>query len=241
VRIEEKPFRPDPPPNVLVFYRRPPPDNASTAEQLTESWIAAAKKQLTDADPRVLRAALQHALSVPAMPPTARAAASRSAIVLASSDPGLQRALMRSGLAVRPVTFTPFDEAAASKISHFETYNRTAAGQRVADLVRALGNEPRAILIGDGDAALPALLARAIVPVERTIVDVGEFDTSSDDAFVERLYIPGLLRAGGLQTAMSMATGRVIIHGAGTRFTLQGVDAQPRKLTAAEILRLLKN
>ena len=76
----------------------------------------------------------------------------------------------------------------------FETYNRTPASQRVADIANALSDTPRAILIADGDAALPALLAQAVVQAERVIVDVDGFDNSSDAAFLERLYIPGLRR-----------------------------------------------
>jgi hypothetical protein len=37
-----------------------------------------------------------------------------------------------------------------------------------------------------------------------------------------------------------MATGRVVIHNAGDRFTLEGPRIEPRKLTSAEIVTLLK-
>jgi hypothetical protein len=110
---------------------------------------------------------------------------------------------------------------------------------RVVDLVRALSEVPGAILVADGDAALPGLLAGAIVPISRSILDVGEFDSSDDAAFIDRLYIPGLRRAGDLQTAMTMNGGRVVIHNAGARFTLPRAEVEPRKLTAMEItLRL---
>ena len=53
------------------------------------------------------------------------------------------------------------------------------------------------------DHAAPALhlrrvvlLASAVMPVTRAILDVSGFDTSSDAAFLERVYIPGLRRAG---------------------------------------------
>ena len=138
------------------------------------------------------------------------------------------------------MSFTPFDAEAASKISRFETYNRTPASQRVADLAQALAAAPRAILIADGEAALPALLAQAAVPVARAIVEVSEFDNSSDPAFLERLYIPGLRRAGDLQTAVSMSTGPIFIHGAGSRFKLEGPRIEPRRLTVREILELAR-
>ena len=57
--------------------------------------------------------------------------------------------------------------------------------------------------------------------------------------FVDRLYIPGLRRAGDLQTAVSMATGAVVIHNAGDRFALDGPQIDARKLTPADIVARL--
>ena len=78
------------------------------------------------------------------------------------------------------IPFTPFDTAAAAQIKHFETYNRTAAGQRVADIVSALRAHPGAALVASGDAALAGLLAAAVAPAHFAVLDVGNFDTSSD-------------------------------------------------------------
>ena len=58
-------------------------------------------------------------------------------MLLAGSDPELERRAIRAGFSVRHVTFTPVDAAAAGKVRHFETYNRTAAAQQVADIVAA--------------------------------------------------------------------------------------------------------
>jgi dienelactone hydrolase len=238
-RVEEKPFTPEPLHRLLVFYGRALPENAVTPDQLTEQWIAAAQRQLASAVPAVLRSALLHSLSL--QPPApARRLSGRPAVVLASSDEELARALKRAGLEVRPVAFTPFDTDAAAKVDQFETYNRTPAGQRVADIANALRQAPRAILIADGDAALPALLAQALVPVERAIVDVDGFDTSSDDAFVERLYIPGLRRAGDLETALRGAGTSIVIHGAGTSFRVEGPRVAARRLGAGEIVQLAR-
>jgi hypothetical protein len=161
-------------------------------------------------------------------------------VVLATERPDLPGALVKAGFSVRRVSFTPFDAEAASKISSFETYNRTPASQRVADIALALTAAPRAILVADGEAALPALLAQAAAPVERAIVEVGEFDNASDQAFLDRLYIPGLRRAGDLQTAVSMSAGPIFIHGAGSRFKLEGPRIEPRRLTVREILDLAR-
>lgn len=239
VRIEEKPFHPDPLPALLVFHQRPLPDGAIDAEQLTAGWIAAAGRQWSSADPQLLRAALRHALApeVRGLPPPGR---SGRLVVLATQDPELEPALKRAGFAVRRVAFTPQDAAAAAKIEHFETYNRTPASQRVADIAQALREAPHAALVADGAAGPAGLLALAVAPADRAVLDAGQFDTSSDAAYLERLYIPGLLRAGGLQTAASMAAGRVVIHNAGTSFGVKGPAILPQRLSAREIVARLK-
>ena len=237
VRVAERPFEPDRLRDLLVFFDRPLPAGAVSPAELTEQWIASAKRQLREGDRRTLEKALLHALSLEPAPGEGKG---RPAVVLASERPELGEALARAGFTVRRVRFTPFDADAAAKISRFETYNRTRAGQRVADLARALAAAPRAILIADGEAGLPALLALAVSPVTRAIVDVSEFDNSSDQAFLERLYVPGLRRAGDLQTAVSMSTGPIIVHGAGPRFKLEGPRIEARRLQVREILELAK-
>jgi hypothetical protein len=125
-------------------------------------------------------------------------------------------------------------------VRHFDTYNRTAAGRRVEQVVAAVRANPGAAIVADGDGALAALLASAVVSVPVAVLDVGRFDTSSDDAFLERLYIPGLRRAGDLQTAASLARGKLVVHNAGDRFTVRGVEVQSRALTAGEIAASLR-
>jgi hypothetical protein len=239
--VPEKPFQVDRLPELLVFHGRPLPDGALGAEALAESWIDAARLQLGAAGGPPFRRTLLHALGFTRQEPDLTAPpAARRRVVFASADRELARALARGGFDVRPVSFTPFDAAAAAKVRHFETYNRGPAGQRVADLVRALLNAPGAMLVADGEAALPALLAAAVAPVPRAVLDVDGFDVSSDAAFLARLDIPGLRRAGDLRTAAAMARGRLVAHNAGARFALDGVTTHARKLAAAEVVRLLR-
>jgi len=106
--------------------------------------------------------------------------------------------------------------------------------------VQALDENPGAMIVAGGDFGLPALLAAAVVPVARAIVDVGRFDNGSDQAFVERVYIPGLRRAGDFQTAIAMTRGRVEIHNAADRFTLEGARVQCDRLTPQQIAALLR-
>jgi hypothetical protein len=187
--------------------------------------------------------ALRHALGFGKTSPTAAAArhaASRRTVVVAGADADLIQQIRRSGLAVKTAEFTPFDAEEAAKIAHFDTYNRTAASQLVADIVAALRAAPGAALVAAGDAALAGLFAAAVEPGRRVILDVGTFDTSSDTAFVERLFIPGVRRAGDVSTAAALAGDRLVIHNAGERFHLTGATPRRTQLTAREIVSLLR-
>jgi hypothetical protein len=241
VKRPERDFTPDPLPGTLVFHTRALPEQAVTPKQLTENWIAAARQQLSAADPETLRRALHHALGAPeAAQKTGERAVRAREVILAEDDPELERQLASSGFKVRKMVFTPFDSDAAAKIRHFETYNRTAAGQRVADIVAEARNNPGAVFVAQGDAALTGLLAAAVTPFRMSVLDVGTFDTASDAEFVERLYIPGLRRAGDLQTAATLAGDAVVIHNAGERFVLSGAKVQRAKLTPREIVERLR-
>jgi len=247
-RVAEKPFRPDPLGDLLVFHERPLPEGAVTPEQLTAKWIAAAREQWARSDPRAWPTALVHSLGMelpeaasPSSPSAAPAPARSRTVVLATSDATLRPALVAAGFTVHPVDFSPFDAEAAAKIEHFATYNRTAASQRVADIVRALRQNPGAALVADGDAGPAGLLALAVAPASRAVIGVAGFDTSSDDAYLERLDIPGLRRAGGLQTAASMAALPIVVHDAGPRFDIRaaGMKVLAGRLASADVARAL--
>ena len=244
VRRAERNFTPDPLADALVFHNRPLPAGAVTPEKLTEHWIAAAKAQLSAANQQTVRRALLHALEYAddtAKPVEKTRARGPRTVLLASPDAELEALLKRDRVAVSAVTFTPFDAEAAAKIRLFDSYNRTAASQRVADIVAAARAHPGAVLVAQGDAALSGLLAAAVAPIDLAVLDVGAFDPTNDADFVQKLFIPGLRRAGDLQTAAGMAAGRLVVHNAGERFTLPGVKAGRTKLTAREIVGLIKD
>jgi dienelactone hydrolase len=238
VRVEEKGFSVEPLQNLLVFYQRPRPGNAVTQAQLTEQWIAAAKRQLTSTDLDTRLTALRDSLgfSPSGGPPTFdRADEKRPPVLLDAPDAELERELRRKGLRTVLIPFTPFDEPAAAKIRHFETYNRTPASQRVADIVAAIHKYPESVLVAKGEAALAGVLAMAVARPRIAILDVETFDTSSDDDFVRRLFIPGVRRGGDLQTAGGFLPDGSVIHNAGTRFAIDGVKVRAARLTPREI------
>jgi dienelactone hydrolase len=239
LHVGERAFEPDRLADLLVFHSRPLPEAALNAGQLTEQWIASARAQLAQADRRDAERALLHALALERHQPP-NDGTKPGVVVLAGENPELRAALERGGLLLRPVTLTPYDAEAAAKIAHFETYNRTLASQRVADIVRALDANPGAALLATGDLGPAALMAVAVAPVHQAVIDIAQFDNDSDDSFIERLYIPGVRRAGDFGTAIAMSTGSVVVHDAGARFKLPGVRLQSRKLEPREIIALIR-
>jgi dienelactone hydrolase len=240
----ERAFTPDPLNDLLVFHQRPLPSGALSAADVTRQWVEDATRQIASTAADVLGRSLAHALgygepaaSLPVPQPTG---ASSKTVLLGSPNAALEQQLRQSGFTVLPIPFTPFDTEAAAQIRHFETYNRTAASQRVADIVSAMRAHPGAALVASGDAALAGLLAAGVTPVRTAILDVGNFDTSSDADYLEHLYIPGIRRAGGLQTAASRAGAGVVIHNAGERFVLTGVRVQRAPLGPREIVAALR-
>jgi hypothetical protein len=239
VRRDERSFSPEGVSSLLVFFQQPLPANAVDVARLTDGWIAAAKRQLANPDGSPFNGALRHALGF-ASDSTGSARPSSSServqtVLLGAADPALERELTGAGLRVNVVSFTKFDEAAAGKVRHFETYNRTAASQRVADIVSALRAHPGAALVADGEAGLAGLLAAAIVPVPVAVLGVGQFNTSTDADYVKHVYIPGLRRAGDFQTAVAMARGEIVVHDASPEFDVRGVRAESSRLSAREI------
>lgn len=106
-----------------------------------------------------------------------------------------------------------------AKIRYFTTYNRTDVANRVQDILTALAylkSRPevsRVRLVGQGDAGLWCLLARAMATgIDATVVDAARFN-DEDDSYRERLFLPGLRRVGDLRTAAALAApGRLFIH-----------------------------
>ena len=266
VHPAERSFSPEPLASLLVFHQRALPADAVDVAHLTDQWIAAAKRQRASGEAPAFSAALRHVLGFAGedstgppnrvLPPKGGSHKDSGeggshkdswaggdkdkrdgrTVLLGAPNSELERALAAAGLRAIVIPFTRFDSVAAGKIHHFETYNRTAASQRVADIVAAVRAHPGAALVADGDAGLAGLLAAAIVPVPLAVLGVNQFDPSNDADYVEHLYIPGLRRAGDIQTAASMARGEIVVHDAGSRFSVPGLRAQSARLGASEIV-----
>jgi len=128
----------------------------------------------------------------------------------------------------------------------FTCYNRTPLGdgvQQVLDVLEGLRPTPNAEhirLVGLGEGGLVALLARGLFPdIESTVVDVNNFDNSSDDAYLAGPYAPGLRYAGEFRTAALLAADKPLcLFNTGTAFKTDVIAAGYRatggKLTLKE-------
>jgi dienelactone hydrolase len=132
-----------------------------------------------------------------------------------------------------------------AKIGFFTTYNRTDVANRVQDVLTALAylkSRPevsRVRLIGQGEAGLWCLLARALAPgIDATVVDAARF-SDEDDAYRERLFVPGLRRVGDLRTAATLAApGRLFIHNTAPGFPRDAIYSAYAAAGASAKLRL---
>lgn len=92
----------------------------------------------------------------------------------------------------------------------FSTFNRTEDANRVQDLLTALAflksRQSGSIeLAGLGKAAVWALFAAAIAPTDvKLSADLNGFN-GRDEEFIERFFVPGIQRAGGLEVARRLA------------------------------------
>jgi dienelactone hydrolase len=124
---------------------------------------------------------------------------------------------------------------------YFTTFNRTDDAERICDTVLAISYCLRHTLSGDGalnvvgfgNAGLWAIVAGAIMnqrdpelPKIRLAVDANRFDTSSEDSYLQNLYIPGILRAGGLRNAAALlAPCALLLHNTAGLFDTSWVEA----------------
>jgi len=138
----------------------------------------------------------------------------------------------------------------------FSTYNRTDDAQRVQDILTTLvyleeaWRPDRIVIVGQGLAGLWCLLARPFFQTPFALAaDVVGFDTTNDAAYLEKMHIPLLRRAGDFQTAALLAApSPLLLHNLGQHFfrepfdhafKVQGAPNQLRvsgqQLSAAEI------
>jgi dienelactone hydrolase len=128
----------------------------------------------------------------------------------------------------------------------FTTYNRTDDANRVQDVLTGLAylkkrSDVAGInLVGFEDAGLWCLLARGLAPkLMHTVVDASQFSTHNDQAYLDRLYIPVIRRAGDFRTALTLAPpSALLIHNSGNDFETEWVRNAYKISGADSLLRI---
>ena len=149
-----------------------------------------------------------------------RAAAERSEI---------GQALIRRGVPVLMIdtfqTGSAIEDRDTAKVGrnserYYHVFNRSDDANRVQDILTAAAflrgkRQTGGIrLIGTGRAGLWALLAAALDEgLESVVADADGFDAATDSEYVERLFIPGLRRAGDFRAVAALVSDRnLLLH-----------------------------
>ncbi|MCX6376565.1 MAG: acetylxylan esterase [Armatimonadetes bacterium] len=173
----------------------------------------------------------------------------KSALVENGNPGPLVRGLLQNGESVLLIdcfnvgehTGPPESADRLTRYKFFDTYNRTDTANRVQDILTALAylqGRPKVNLAGVGDAGPWCLLARAFAPgVDRTAIDASGLDTADDNAFIGKLYVPCLRRAGDFRTAAALiAPGKLFIHNTRGRFQTDWIESVYRAADAPSAL-----
>lgn len=158
--------------------------------------------------------------------------------------------LVKADYTVLSLKLFPGGRQIPEKVKFFTTYNRTDEANRVQDILTAiallkhtlmayLGNEGQKTslsVVAQGNAGLLALLARGLAPaIDRMVIDAAQFDSSSDEAFIKSMPIPGVRRAGDFTTAVTVAPlTPLLIHNAGNKFKAEKIEAVYKAFGKAE-------
>lgn len=215
--------------DVLVWQGRALPSNALTYDQLVAQWIRAARQQTAATlDVEALRKRLRLALATEWPEHVVSQRTGESVLmgrpgkgdrvsgiqigngvpsVLVVNPDGAEAARKSSGASALLLTVFQTGSAVAPRDrtgEFFTTFNRTDDQNRVQDILTALAylkQEGAANLkvVGIGKAAIWALFAAAVAAVPVTFQ--GNVEAFEDRDFIERFFIPGIQRAGGLEAA----------------------------------------
>ena len=133
-------------------------------------------------------------------------------------------------------------------IKYFTTYNRTDVAERVQDILTAIaylrgrGDVTGVNVVGVDDAGLWCLLACGLTEkIGAVAADAARFDSTSDDAFLERLLCSHLRAAGDFVTAAAMiAPSRLMICNTGGKFATDGIARVYRAAGATDRLKVAR-
>ena len=130
--------------------------------------------------------------------------------------------------------------------AYYHVFNRSDDANRVQDVLTAIAflrRHTRAEpinLVGTGRAGLWVLLAAALDPGELTVAaDLDRFDASDDESYLNRLFIPGLRRAGDVRAAAPLLSrGSLLLHNVHPAFPLSWFETSFEAAGRPENLRI---
>jgi len=136
-----------------------------------------------------------------------------------------------------------------TKSRFFTTYNRTNTAERVQDILTGITYLSKIVLsdrtniVGLKDAGLWCLLARGLAErVESAVVDVNGFNQDDEGEWLQRLYVPLVRRAGGVETAIALATpSKLFIHNCRDAFKPDFAARLYEALNVSKNLRIERN
>jgi len=233
-RFKEQPIRVEMLQDMLALHNRTLPANALSFQQLFDAWVRLAKEQTGNPRQRLAYAlAAEWPPEVRSQADGGRILLGRPSMgdripgiwVKGSTPPALVihpdgaeaargtpevARLVEAGRSVLIIDAFQTGSAIAPRdrsVRNFLTFNKSDDANRVQDILTALAwlNTPHIRLIGLGKAAVWCLFAAALSrqPVDLQ-ADIAGF-TGADQDYIDRFFVPGIQRAGGLRAACQLA------------------------------------
>ncbi len=171
---------------------------------------------------------------------------SRQADGLGARANSLAAALVERGHLVLVIHPFPAGEKVETPkgVGHFTTYNLTPAAEAVQDILTGAGYLQHTLgfeeiqLAGLGEAGVQVFLAAGLGAGVRSVAaDMDGFENADDEAFVKRVYIPLLRRAGDFTTAGALFAPRPLtLFNTKGRFDRGAIDRIYKAAGADELL-----
>jgi dienelactone hydrolase len=168
----------------------------------------------------------------------------------------VQRLLEKGQIVFLPDVFmtgeydSPFEKARREiDIPHFLTYNQSETALRVQDVLTAAAylqsrrEAKRINLIGLEEAGMWSLLAAPFLQsLDSVMIDACGFENGEDALYLEKLFIPGLRRAGDVRTAQALlAPIPAMIFNTAGKFETKWVETTYNTAGAADSLKIVEN
>jgi hypothetical protein len=161
---------------------------------------------------------------------------------------GLPLALLKRGLAIVVMDYSPTLPPVDQLANFYTTYNRTLLQQRVRDLTAVCAVTPsigsdrgktfHIILVGQGRVGIAALLTAPAA--DAVIVDCDQLDVSDDEALLAPdLFCPGMRNVGTFEGPAMLGTPHpLLLHNTGSKFRTEGIRSAYKAANAGKNLRI---